>query len=295
MSTEVNKAFVQQFSSNLIMLAQQKGSKLSGTVMRKDVTGKYAHFDRLGATTATLRTGRHADTPLTDTPHSRRRVSLNDYEVADLIDQQDEIRMLIDPKSAYAQAMSMALGRTLDDIIIDAADGSATAVDASDSTSTVSVAHTVDEDFNTSNSDIIVEKVIEAKRILMSNEVQPDEDLYFVLDSKALHNLLKETEVASVDYNSVKALVRGEMNTYMGFNFIQSERINNSTTSGETAFKNCLAYAKSGIGLAMGSDIKVKISDRPDKGHATQVYASLTAGAVRVEEEKVVVVEAYRA
>lgn len=291
MSTEINKAFVQQFSANLIRLAQQNGSKLAGTVMRKDVTGKYAHFDRLGATTATKRTSRHGDTPLTDTPHSRRRVSLDDYEVADLIDTQDEVRMLIDPKGAYAKNMSDALGRTLDDIIIDAADGNATAIDSSDASSNVAIAHTIDEDFNTANSDIIVEKVVEAKRILMSNEVQPDEEMTFALDSTSLHNLLQETEVASVDYNSVKSLVRGEPGTFMGFNFIQTERLNDSSES----FKNCLVYAKSGLGLAMGDDIKVKISERDDKSYATQVYASLTAGAVRIEEEKVIVVEAYRA
>lgn len=291
MSTEITKAFVQQFSDNLIHLAQQRGSKLAGTVMKKQVRGKYAHFDRLGATAAQKRTSRHGDTPLTDTPHSRRRVVLEDYEVADLIDAQDEIRMLIDPRGAYAEAMAWALGRTLDDIIIDAADGNATSVSATDTTSTVAVANTVDEDFNTANSDIIVEKVIEAKRILMSNEVQPDADLFFVVDSTALHNLLGETEVSSADYNSVKALVRGEPGTFMGFNFIQCERLNNSSEG----FKNCLAYTRDSVGLAMGEDIMVKLSDRADKSHATQVYARMTAGAVRVHEEGLVVVEAYRA
>ena len=291
MSTEVNKAFVQQFSDNLIHLAQQKGSRLMPTVANKRVTGKYAHFDRLGATSATLRTSRHADTPLTDTPHSRRRVSLDDYEVADLIDTQDEIRMLIDPRSPYAEAMANALGRTIDDIIIDAADGNATTVDSSDSTSTVAVAHTVDEDFTTANSDIIVEKVIEAKRILMTNEVDPSEELFFALDSTALHNLLGETEVSSADYNTVRALVRGDLDTFMGFKFIHTERLNDNSEG----FKNCLAFAKSGLGLAIGQEPKVKISERPDKSHATQVYACMTMGAVRIEEEKVVVVEAYRA
>lgn len=291
MSTEVNKAFVQQFSNNLIHLAQQRGSKLAGTVMRKDVNAKAAHFDRLGATTASKKTSRHGDTPLVDTPHSRRKVTLDDYEVADLIDSQDEIRMLIDPRSAYAEAMANALGRTLDDIIIDAADGNATAVAADDSTSTVAIAHTVGEDFQTANSDIIVEKVIEARRILMSNEVQLDEDMYFVLDSTSLHNMLNENEVQSADYNSIKALVRGDIGTFMGFNFIQSERLNDSSEG----FKNCLAYTRSAVGLAMGQDIKVKLAERADKSHATQVYAAMTAGAVRVEEEKMIIVEAYRA
>lgn len=291
MSNEINNAFVQQFSNNLLLLAQQRGSKLANAVMRQNVTGKSALFERLGATAAQKRTSRHGDTPLIDTPHSRRRVILDDYEWADLIDKQDEVRLLIDPKSGYATAGAYALGRSLDDIIIDAADGNATSVDASDADSNVAVAHTVDEDFATANSDIIVEKVIEAKRILMSNEIQPDEEMFFVLDSTALHNLLQETEVSSVDFNSVKALVKGEMNTFMGFNFIQSERLNNSSEG----FKNCLAYAKSSIGLAMGQDINVRISERDDKSYSTQVYAAMTAGAVRVHEEGMIVVEAYRA
>ena len=291
MSTEVNKAFVQQFSNNLIQLTQQRGSKLNGSVMTKRVTGKYAHFDRLGATSASKRTSRHGDTPLTDTPHSRRRVTLDDYEVADLIDSQDEIRMLVDPRSPYAEAMSNALGRTLDDIIIDAADGNATSVDSSDTASNVALTHTVDEDFDTANSDIILAKLVEAKRILMSNEVQPDEELFFVCDATSIGNLLNDTTLTSADYNNVKSLVQGDIDTFVGFKFIQSERVNTTSES----FKNALAYAKSGIGLAMGQDIQVKISDRPDKSHATQVYASMTAGAVRIDEGKVVAVEAYRA
>lgn len=292
MSTEINKAFVQQFSNNLIHLAQQKGSKLAGTVMRKDVTGKSAHFERLGATSAVKRTSRHGDTPLIDTPHSRRRVSMEDYEWADLIDKQDEIRMLIDPRSDYALAGGRALGRTLDDIIIAAAEGNASSIDASDSSSNVALAHTIDEDFNTANSDIIVEKVIEAKRIFMANEVDVDsEEFYFLLDSTALHNLLNETEVKSADFNSIKSLVNGQINTFMGFNFIQTERLSDTSES----FKRCLAYAKSGLGLAMGKDITTRISERDDKSYATQVYASMSAGAVRIEEEKVIAVEAYRA
>lgn len=290
MSNQVDKAFVQQFSDNLIRLAQQNGSKLNGTVMNKRVTGKYAHFDRLGATVASKKTSRHADTPLTDTPHSRRRVQLDDYEVADLIDSQDEVRMLIDPRSPYAANMADALGRTLDDIIIDAADGNATAVDESDSTSTVAIAHTIDEDFGATNADITLAKLIEARRILMANEIQPDEELTFALDAAAIGNLLNDTTLTSADYNTVRPLAGGELVTFMGFKFVQTERLNNNSEG----FKNCLAFAKSGIGLATGSDITVKISERPDKSHATQVYAALTAGAVRVEEEKVVVVEAYR-
>ena len=44
-----------------------------------------------------------------------------DYEYADLIDNQDKIRTLIDPTSSYALAAAYAIGRAMDDEIISAA------------------------------------------------------------------------------------------------------------------------------------------------------------------------------
>ena len=82
------------------MLSQQKGSLLRGVVDVKVLYGKHAYFERIGAVSAQKRTSRHADTPQIDTPHSRRRVSMVDYEWADLIDSQDRVRTLIDPTSS---------------------------------------------------------------------------------------------------------------------------------------------------------------------------------------------------
>ena len=107
------------------MLSQQKGSLLRGTVDTESIVGKNAFFDQVGVATAVKRTTRHGDTPQIDTPHSRRRVSLVDYEYADLIDNQDKIRTLIDPTSSYALAAAYALGRAQDDEIIAAASGTA--------------------------------------------------------------------------------------------------------------------------------------------------------------------------
>lgn len=293
MSTEVNKAFVQQFADNLIHLAQQKGSRLMNTVTVKKVTGKYAHFDRLGKTSAQKKTSRHGDTPLIDTPHSRRRAVLEDYEWADLIDSQDELRMLIDPRSAYAEAGAWALGRTMDDLIIAAAAGNARSIDSADASSNVALptTQTVDEDFGTANSNLTFEKLNEAKRILRGNDIDPDEQLFCVVNADALHSLLTESEIQSIDTNTVRALVRGDLNTFMGFTFVHSERLEGTADGTDTAPVKVLAYAKSGIGLALGQDVTVKMSERDDKSYATQVYASMTAGAVRIEEEKVVVIE----
>ena len=96
MSSQITSAFTQQYSNNVKLLAQEKGSQLRNTVLVESVVGKNAFFDQVGVATAVKRTTRHADTLQVDTPHSRRRVSLVDYEYADLIDNQDKVRTLID-------------------------------------------------------------------------------------------------------------------------------------------------------------------------------------------------------
>ena len=96
MSSQITTSFVEQYSSNVALLSQQLGSKLRSSVDVETVVGKNAFFEQLSATSAALRTSRHGDTPQVDTPHSRRRVSLVDYEYADLIDNQDKVRTLID-------------------------------------------------------------------------------------------------------------------------------------------------------------------------------------------------------
>ena len=125
MSTNITTAFVQQYSANIQMLSQQMGSLLRDKVRLESVVGKNAFFDQVGSVTAVEKTSRHSDTPQIDTPHARRRVSLADYEFADLIDQQDKVRLLIDPTSSYAQAAAMAMGRAMDDVVISAALGTA--------------------------------------------------------------------------------------------------------------------------------------------------------------------------
>ena len=125
MSSQVTTAFVQQYSANVQMLSQQMGSRLRDAVRIENVVGKNAFIDQIGKATAQLRTSRHADTPQLDTPHARRRLSLASYEYADLIDDQDKVRMLIDPTSFYAQAAAAAMGRAMDDVIIAAALGTA--------------------------------------------------------------------------------------------------------------------------------------------------------------------------
>jgi len=280
MSVQITTAFVEQYKSNVFHLAQQKGSRLRDAVRTETVTGKSHFFERIGSVAAAKRTSRHADTPRMDTPHSRRKVTMDDYDWADLIDQEDKVRMLISPQSEYAMAGAWAMGRAMDDAIIEAATGNAFGGASGGTT----VALPAGQKIAVGGAGLTLEKLIEAKEILDGNDVDPDEPRYMIATSKQMSNLLNIQKVTSADYASVKALVQGQIDTYLGFNFIRTERLG-LDGNGD---RQVLAFCKSSIGLAVGQDVNTRISERADKNYATQVFLSMTIGATRVEDEKMV-------
>ena len=282
MSTQVTTAFVQQYSANVQMLSQQMGSRLRDAVRVENMTGKNAFFDQVGKATAQKRTTRHADTPQIDTPHARRRVSLVDYEYADLIDDQDKVRMLIDPTSAYAQAAAAAMGRAMDDEIIAAALGTA----FTGETGSTSTALPAAQQIANGGADMSLAKLRQAKKILDLSDVDPSIPRYIACGPDQIEALLADTNVTSSDFNTVKALVQGEVNQFMGFNFIVTNRL---AKSGD--IRSCFAWAEDGLALAVGRDVMARIDERSDKGYATQVYYCMSIGSTRMEEEKVVQID----
>lgn len=303
MSTEISTAHVKQFSANVFHLSQQKGSRLRPAVRVESQNGKSGFYDRIGKATAQLRVSRHADTPQVDTPHSRRRVTLVDYEYADLIDEQDKVRLLMDPVGPYTQAAVWGIGRAMDDVIISNALGNA--YGGEEGSSTVSWPNTqkLVSVSGGAGVDMNVQVLRRAKNLLDAADVDPDIMRFIALASSQLQSLLGETEVTSSDFNSVKALVQGEVDTFMGFKFIRIQRLN--TQSGTLAFdtsagtvgsgggdantyRRCFAWAMDGLLLANAQDIKARVSERADKSYAMQVYASMSIGSTRMEEEKVV-------
>lgn len=283
MSTQITTAFVNQYSANVQMLSQQMGSLLRNAVDVETVNGEKAFFDQVGSAAAVLRTSRHADTPLVETPHSRRMVTLSDYEYADLIDDQDKVRMLIDPTSTYARAAAAAMGRAMDDVIISAALGSAkTGKDGSTTTAFATATNQI----AVGAAGLTLAKLLQAKEILDSQDVDPSIPRYIACSPKQITNLLDDTEVTSADFNTVRALVKGEIDTYVGFKFITTNRLPLSTDGGLD--RRVIAWAMDGIKLAVGKEPVARIDERADKSYATQVYYCMSIGATRMEEAKVV-------
>ena len=280
MSTQITTAFVEQYKSNVFHLAQQKGSRLRDTVRSETVTGKAHFFERIGSTAAQKRTSRHSDTPRMDTPHSRRKVTMDDYDWADLIDNEDKVRMLISPTSDYALAGAYAMGRAMDDAIISAATGSAYGGVAGGTPVVLPAGQKIVHN----STNLTIAKVLAAKKLLDAAEVDPDEARFLICTADQISDFLNITEVKSSDYNTIKALAQGQIDTYLGFKFIRSERLGQDATPN----RQVLAFTKSAIGLALGADITTKISERSDKNYATQVFLSMTIGATRIEDEKMV-------
>ena len=280
MSTQVTTAFVQQFSANISMLSQQMGSLLRNAVDVETVTGEKAFFDQIGQASATLRTTRHGDTPLNETPHSRRMVTLNDYEYADLIDDSDKIRLLVDPTSSYSKAAASAMARSMDDVIIAAALGSSST--GKDGSTTVAlpagnkIAH--------GSAGLTLDKLLSAKELLDAGSVDPSITRHIVVSPKQISDLLGSTTVTSSDFNTVKALAQGELNQFVGFNFIVSNRL----TTDANGNRQVIAFASDGLKLAIGKEPQARIDERADKSYSTQVYYCQTLGSTRMEEAKVI-------
>ena len=280
MSTQIPTAFVNQFSSNVAMLSQQMGSLLRPAVDVESVVGEKAFFDQVGEAAAVARTSRHSDTPLVTTPHSRRQVSLTTFEWADLVDDADKVRMLIDPTSSYARAAAAWIGRAMDDTIIDALGGDAkTGKDGSTTTSFPS-----SQKIAVGGAGLTIAKLVSAKKLLDANSVDPSIKRFIVVSPEQIEDLLNSTTVTSSDFNTVKALVQGDINTFVDFEFIVSNRLKVDGSSDRL----CYAFAQDGMKLAIGKDVMARIEERADKSFSTQVYYCATFGATRMEEDKVV-------
>jgi len=280
MSFQITTAFVNQFGANIDLLSQQKDSRFMGKVRMESQTGEIGFYEQIGATAAVERTSRHGDTPRVDTPHARRSVTMQTFEWADLIDQADRVRLLIDPTSSYAKSAMMAMNRSRDDIMIEAALGTA----KTGKNGTTNVVLPASQKVAAAATGLTIAKLRAASQIINANDVDPDIRRYMAITAQQLDDLLATTEITSSDFNTVKALVEGKVNEFMGFTFLRSERL----TLDSNSDRQIIAWAEDGILLAQGSNNITRITERDDKSYSTQVFRSEDFGATRMEEDKVV-------
>ena len=284
----ISVAFVKQFGRTMDLLSQQKGSRLTNCVnVETGAYGEEEYFDQYGEDTANEKNTRNVDVQYAVDDYRRRRISFIDVYWAKLIDKEDNLAMLLDPTSGLMRAGAWAIGRKIDDMIITAFSGTAYTGKAGGTSTTFTAANQIAIN---GTAGLTLAKLINAKELLDAAEVDPDEERYIACSAAQISNLLNTAEVKSIDYNSIKALVEGRVDTFMGFKFVRTQRI---TLSGTT--RTVLAWAKSGITLAKRTGMISRLDIIPTKHHATQAYAALSAGATRMDEAKCVEISCYEA
>ena len=276
-------AFVKQYQDAIAILAQQMDTRLRPCVMvDTNFRGEQKFYDQYNADSMVEIMTRYADTPVQLPDHRRRMVTPRYFVSSTLEDPVDALQMLIDPKSTYMQAKMFAAARQIDDLIITALGGTAYTGKTGSSSTTLasweSGAHVV----ASGSVGMTKTKCIQAKTLLDKDEVE-ETDRFMVVRASQLADLLNTTEVTSSDYNVVKTLVQGELNTWLGFTWVRSERL---ASNGSTTYY-AYAFQKKGLQLAIQKDIEGRVDERPDKNYAWQVYLRMCMGATRLEEARV--------
>lgn len=283
MSFEIPEHFHQQFTTNVELLLQEKEPMLLRGVETRFYTGDSAQVvKQFGEVEFQEKTTRHGDTNFSDIDHKQRWIFPSDHDLALPVDKEDEIRMLDSPVSPYAMAMRAAYARHVNRTIRDAAIGSAQTGKKGTTVTTFDTGMEIAVDFDGSNTNLTVKKLIEAKRLLGINENDDDEPAYMAVTANQLASLLNEDKVTNSDYNTIKALVAGEVNSFMGFEFL---RYNNLTAASN--IRKCIYWKKSGLVFGMWNGLETHIDMRPDKKYLTQVFMKATTGATRTQEKKV--------
>jgi hypothetical protein len=286
--TNIPDHFTTQFDSNWKHLVQQKNSKLKEYVTLDSIEGKEKSYNQLDATSMTQITDRSRDTRISDQAMAKRWIRPLNYDCAKLVDEFDEqfLGEVVLPTSPIIQSHGAAYARTCDKIIIDALGGTAF-TGATGTTATVlpagqKIAANYVESGTAANSGLTIAKLRAAKFLFDSNEVDEEEERIMVVSAKQLQDLLRTVEATSADYNTVRALVDGTLNTFMGFKFRRSQQLPLATD-----IRSCFAYVKSGVILAERG-LKTHMDVRADLSHSLQIRSVASLAAVRMEEKKVV-------
>lgn len=288
MSVNIPTHYVQQYSSNIQLKLQQRGSKLRGLVMEGSHIGKQASpVDQFDSIAMQSVTSRFQPIGRVDAATDRRWVFPSDFDLPQLIDHFDKLRLLTNPESSYVQNAVYAAGRKMDDLIIDALFGTSKTGETGATSTTFPAANQVAVNFgSSSNVGLTVAKLKEAKRLLMSFEVDLDFDpLTCIVTADQHDDLLGEAQIISTDFNDRPVLVDGRITRFLGINIIHCERLDVDANS----YRRVPVYAKSGMYLGLWNDMNTDISQRKDlQGMPWQAYLFMTAGATRLEENKTV-------
>jgi len=278
----IDKFYPIQYQTSMDLALQQLDSRLQGAVSRADFIGKKKAFNLYNSREAVAISSRLQTTPTNELSGSKYWLTQNPYEVTETFDENDEffLSQIALPTSEAVQTFAASFNRTIDTIVIAALGGTryigedGTTSDALPSGQKVAINYV--ESGTAVNSGLTIGKLRQAGYILDTSNVPMDER-YMVIGPAQKRDLLRAGEIGDADYNTVRALVNAEIDTFMGFKFIHTTLVTNTP----------YAFHKTGIKLSVGKRATY-MDIRPDLRHALTVRSVMDLGAVRTENEKVV-------
>lgn len=293
MSIQIPEHYQTDFADNWEHLVQQKEHRLKGKTRRVMVKGKERTFSQIGESTMRLITTRNGKTTPSNNSLAKRWLRPKGYDEVTYIDEFDDVSLgeLPKPESEHVQSHGYAARRTMDQVLIDGMEGTNYTGEEGTTAVTLGSGQQVAVDYvksgSTANSGLTLAKLLNAKFILDSNEVEA-EGRYMVVSAQQIYDLLNDVEeVKSADYNAVKALVDGVVTRFAGFDFVVTELL---TLDSTTDVRTCIAYQRNHVVLGISKEMKSKISVRDDLNETIQIRTVIGLGATRLQEEGVVLV-----
>lgn len=299
MSTNIVTFYVQQYAKTLNELVQQKTSRLRKFCTEDKYVGQAASpVEQVGAVNMQPVTQRYGPMQRVDAPTNRRWVYPSDYDLPQLFDNFDKLRLLIDPKGKFTKNAHNAANRQYDDLIIAALGGTAnTGVAGATQVNLPASAVVSVQQGATAPTGLTVAKLRQAKLVLMQNEAYSDEEedpgdpnsgLVCVAGARQLDNLMAEAQVVSRDFNDQPVLEEGRIKRFLGIRFVRSERLQTGTDDQAGTSTKVFVWQREGMHLGIWNDISTNISQRHDlQSEPWQCYIYMTAGATRLEEARV--------
>jgi len=273
MSVSLSNAFVTLFDAEVKQAYQGKAMLVPAVRQRRGVEGSTVKFPKVGKGVATLRVPQTDVTPL-NVSFSTVTLTLADYNAAEYSDIFNQAKVNFDERQELVQVVAGAMGRRQDQMILDALTASSTSL-------------TVSNDIGGSDSNMNITKLREAKRLMDKNNVPPD-GRNIIIHANGLANLLSETSVTSSDFNSVKALVQGELNTFLGFTFhVLGDRSEGGLVIDGSLDRSCFAFHKDAVGYGEGIAMRTEINYIAEKT-SWLVNEVFSAGAVAIDDEGIV-------
>lgn len=273
MAQGISSAFVTLFDAE-VKQAYQGQRLLAGLVReRQNVEGSTVKFPKIGKGSATLRVPQTDVTPLNIT-YSQVTATMSDYNAAEYSDIFHQAKVNFDERRELVQVVSGSIGRRMDQLVLDALAASSTSL-------------TVSNDIGGTDTNLNLTKLRNAKRLLDKNNV-PMDGRCILVSASGLESLLGETSITSADFNSVRALVSGEIDTFLGFKFTMiGDRAEGGLAIDGSLDRVCFAYHRDAVGFGIGMNMKTEINYVPEKT-SYLVNGMFSAGAIAIDDEGIV-------